>query len=69
MKNQFFAFFITIVILVIPLALVFMMEREIMAFTIGEVDSWIMFWGSYIGAIIGASFRLFCGKTSNPKAA
>lgn len=62
MKNQIYGFLLVITVLGIPLALVFMLEREIFNYSIGEVDSWIMFWGSYIGAIIGASVVYFVAR-------
>ena len=62
MKNKIYVFLLVIVVMGIPLALVFMLETEILNYTIGEVDSWIMFWGSYIGAIIGASVVYFVAR-------
>lgn len=62
MKKQLLIFLLVISILGIPLALVFILQTDLFNFSIGEVDSWITFWGSYIGAIIGASVVYFVAR-------
>lgn len=38
----------------LPFFVAFLMKKEVYTFTSGAIDTWILFWGSYIGAIIGS---------------
>lgn len=42
-------------IIVTPILLAFLLDFEIFNFAKGSTDSWITFWGSYVGALIGAA--------------
>lgn len=48
--------------LVVPVLLAKLLELNIFSFAMGEVDTWITFWGSYLGAIIGASVVYFVAQ-------
>ncbi|MEW4307799.1 hypothetical protein [Rossellomorea marisflavi] len=41
-------------VMVVPLIISLLLEVPIFSFAKGNVESWIAFWGSYIGALIGA---------------
>lgn len=45
-----------------PVILTLSLNLPVFQFASGQVDSWIAFWGSYIGAIIGASAVYFVAK-------
>ena len=45
-----------------PFILDVLIKNEIFTFSLGAVDTWIGFWGSYVGAIIGASVVYFVAK-------
>ncbi|QOS88754.1 hypothetical protein [Peribacillus sp. JNUCC41] len=45
-----------------PIVLTLLLRLSIFRFAPGQVDSWIAFWGSYVGAIIGASVVYFVAK-------
>ncbi|WP_156289436.1 hypothetical protein [Oceanobacillus salinisoli] len=45
-----------------PIVLTILMDFPIFNFASGQVDSWITFWGSYVGAIIGASVVYFVAR-------
>ncbi len=62
MKNRILVFAIMLVVIGTPLILVYLLDKEIFSFASGQVDSWIMFWGSYTGAIIGASAVYFVAR-------
>ncbi|MGA3601747.1 hypothetical protein [Lysinibacillus agricola] len=51
-----------VVLIGIPILLVFLLHAEIFSYASGEVESWITFWGSYIGAIFGASAVYFVSR-------
>lgn len=53
-KKLFMLTIITLIIMVLPFLLGFLLKREWLHFVSGQTGSWIEFWGSYIGAIIGA---------------
>lgn len=53
---------IVVIVLGSPIFLAFLLDAKLFSFASGEVDSWIMFWGSYIGAIIGASAVYFVAQ-------
>lgn len=56
---------ISIFILVLigfPVIVAIFLDFSIFEFATGQVDSWIMFWGSYLGAIIGASAVYFVAQ-------
>lgn len=48
--------------LLVPVLLAKLLELNIFSFAMGEVDTWITFWGSYLGAIIGASVVYFVAQ-------
>lgn len=48
--------------LVVPILLAKLLELNIFSFAMGKVDTWITFWGSYLGAIIGASVVYFVAQ-------
>ena len=48
--------------LVVPVLLAKLLELNIFSFAMGKVDTWITFWGSYLGAIIGASVVYFVAQ-------
>lgn len=54
--------FIFIIIIATPIILGSLIKLNIFSWSAGDVDSWIMFWGSYIGAIIGASAVYFVAQ-------
>lgn len=60
MVAKLFMFFI--VLIGIPILLVSLLDAEIFSYASGEVESWITFWGSYIGAIFGASAVYFVSR-------
>lgn len=45
-----------------PIMLVLLLNVPVFKFAAGQIDSWIMFWGSYIGAVIGASVVYFVAR-------
>lgn len=45
---------ILFLLIFLPFSIAFFMEVEILYFASGNIDSWILFWGSYVGAIIGS---------------
>lgn len=45
---------ITLLLLVSPLFMAFLLKLPVFSFALGKVDAWIGFWGSYLGALIGA---------------
>lgn len=45
---------ITLIVLLLPFSLSYLMKKQVFYFTSGAIDSWILFWGSYVGAIIGS---------------
>lgn len=53
---------IAIFIIILPFILDSLIGHNILSFSPGGNDSWIGFWGSYIGAIIGASVVYFVAK-------
>lgn len=53
-KTFILTLIIVSVVMLSPFLLSLLMEKEWLRFVSGQTDSWIGFWGSYIGAIIGA---------------
>ncbi len=51
-----------VMLLVIPLSIAGLMYFPLLNFAKGTVESWLSFWGSYMGAIIGASVVYFVSK-------
>jgi gas vesicle protein len=46
-------------ILLVPLIISLLLKASIFSFSRGDVESWIAFWGSYVGALIGAATVYF----------
>jgi gas vesicle protein len=42
-------------VLLAPLIISLLLKVHIFSFSMGDVESWIAFWGSYVGALIGAA--------------
>lgn len=51
-----------LVLIGFPVVVAILLDFSIFKFATGQVDSWIMFWGSYLGAIIGASAVYFVAQ-------
>lgn len=45
-----------------PIVLTMLLNLSLFKFAPGKVDSWITFWGSYVGAIVGASVVYFVAQ-------
>lgn len=45
-----------------PIILALLLNVPVFKYASGQLDSWIMFWGSYIGAVIGASVVYFVAR-------
>ena len=54
--------FLSGLFLIVPVLLAKLLELNIFSFAMGKVDTWITFWGSYLGAIIGASTVYFVAQ-------
>lgn len=58
-KTNYIVVFMMIIVLLLPFFLDSLIKKNVVRFDPGTVDSWINFWGSYVGAIIGASVVYF----------
>ncbi|RHW33533.1 TVP38/TMEM64 family protein [Oceanobacillus profundus] len=61
-KKILMLLFVILVILGAPFALVALLDTGILTFQLGEDDTWIAFWGTYIGAIVSASVVYFVAR-------
>ncbi|RHW33536.1 hypothetical protein [Oceanobacillus profundus] len=52
-KTTFLGIIVILLMLVIPLIIAILLNLDIFSFALGSTDSWISFWGSYIGGGIG----------------
>lgn len=55
------------IVILLPFLLDALIKYELLTFSPGAIDAWIGFWGSYIGAIIGASVVYFVAKIQMKK--
>ncbi|RBP85974.1 hypothetical protein DFO70_1366 [Cytobacillus firmus] len=56
-----------VILLMAPIFIAKLLEINFFSFARGEVDTWIMFWGSYLGAIVGASVVYFVAQLQMKK--
>ena len=52
-NNRLFFFIAAIIILLVPLVVSYLMERSWMDIGTQKAESWMSFWGGYLGAILG----------------
>ncbi|WP_339183291.1 hypothetical protein [Oceanobacillus sp. FSL W7-1293] len=61
-RKIFICALLIVFILGIPYALVALLDSDLINFKLGSNNTWITFWGSYIGAIVSASAVYFVAR-------
>lgn len=56
-----------VMLFIAPIIVAKLLEINFFSFAKGEVDTWIMFWGSYLGAIVGAGVVYFVAQLQMKK--